>query len=103
MHAHFPCILQSVYVTIVNISLFFSHLNAPTNAEEAMRLQTENLEAASQSKGSSRIISRTGSRRQSGSNSAFGSGMQTPSGISTPYLHTAGQSAAGTRWVPHFP
>jgi hypothetical protein len=70
------------------------------NAEEAMRLQTENLEAASHSKGSSRVISRRSSRRQSMNNSTFGSGLQTPSGTCTPggrLLHTAGPSGAGTR------
>ena len=87
---------------ITSFILTCSNLTVPTNAEEAIKLQTENLEVASHSKGSSRVISRRGSRRQSAAGSAFGSGMQTPSGICSPggkLIHTNGQSAAGTRLV----
>ena len=79
---------------------FFSNLSDPMNAEEAMRLQTENLDFASHSKGSSRVISRIGSRRQSANNSTYGSGIQTPSGIGTPggrSLHNVGSLGGGAR------
>ena len=56
----------------------------PANPEEAMRLQTENLESAIQSGASSRVISRRSSRPPSGHNSCFASGIHTPSGLSTP-------------------
>ena len=87
---------------ITSFILTCSNLTVPTNAEEAIKLQTENLEVASHSKGSSRVISRRGSRRPSAAGSAFGSGMQTPSGICSPggkLIHTNGQSATGTRLV----
>ena len=69
----------------------------PISPEEAMRMQTEQLEVASHSKGSSRMIS----RRQSGSNSAFGSGMHTPSGMVTPGggRHRFPSGGGGTRLV----
>ena len=70
------------------------------NAEEAMQLQSENLDYASNFKGSSRVISRIGSRRISATNSTYGSGIQTPSGVGTPggrLLHNAGPLGGGEK------